>query len=98
MKSRLMFENYTDSFFNDKIILKSQQRFESDHHEMYTEEVNKIALSSSDNKRLQTFDKITTYPHGTNAFKVCESEMMIVRELLVEKYVNCPFYDKTILQ
>ena len=93
-----MFENYTDSFFNDKIILKSQQRFESDHHEMYTEEVNKIALSSSDNKRLQTFNKITTYPHGTNAFKVCESEMMIVRELLVEKYVNCPFYDKTILQ
>ena len=93
-----MFENYTDSFFNDKIILKSQQRFESDHHEMYTEEVNKIALSSSDNKRLQTFDKITTYPHGTNAFKVCESDMMIVRELLVEKYVNCPFYDKTILQ
>ena len=98
MKSRLMFENYTDSFFNDKIILKSQQRFESDHHEMYTEEVNKIALSSSDNKRLQTFGKITTYPHGTNAFKVCESDMMIVRELLVEKYVNCPFYDKTILQ
>ena len=98
MKSRLMFENYTNSFFNDKIILKSQQRFESDHHEMYTEEVNKIALSSSDNKRLQTFDKITTYPHGTNAFKVCESEMMIVRELLVEKYVNCPFYDKAILQ
>ena len=93
-----MFENYTDSFFNDKIILKWQQRFESDHHEMYTEEVNKIALSSSDNKRLQTFDKITTYPHGTNAFKVCESDMMIVRELLVEKYVNCPFYDKTILQ
>ena len=98
MKSRLMFENYTDSFFNDKIILKSQQRFESDHHEMYTEEVNKIALSSSDNKRLQTFDKITTYPHGTNAFKVCESEMMIVKDLFVEKYVNCPFHDKIILQ
>ena len=93
-----MFENYTDSFFNDKIILKSQQRFESDHHEMYTEEVNKIALSSSDNKRLQTFDKITTYPHGTNAFKVCESEMMIVKDLFVEKYVNCPFHDKIILQ
>ena len=43
---------------------------------MYTEEVNKIALSSSDNKRLQTSDKITTYPYGTNAFKVCESEML----------------------
>ena len=79
IKRRLMFENYTDSLFNDKIILKSQQRFKSDHHEVYTEEINKIALSSNDDKRLQTFDKITTYPYGTNVFKLCESEMMIMR-------------------
>ena len=51
-----MFKNYTDCLFNDKIILKSQQRFKSDHHEVYTEEVNKIALSSDDNKRLQIRD------------------------------------------
>ena len=43
---------------------------------VYTEQINKIALSSNDDKRLQTFDKITTYPHGTNAFKVCESKML----------------------
>ena len=78
-----MFENYTDSLFNDKIILKSQQIFKSDHHEVCPEEVNKIALRSSYNKRLQTFDKITTYPLETNAFKVCESEMIIVRDLFV---------------
>ena len=42
IKRRLMFENYTDCLFNDKFILKSQQRFKSDHHEVYTEEVNKI--------------------------------------------------------
>ena len=41
-----------------------------------TEEINKIALSSNDGKRLQTFDKITTYPYVTNAFKECESEML----------------------
>ena len=52
---------------------------------MYTEEVNKIASSSSDDKRLQTSDKITTYPYGTNAFKVCESEMIVVRDLFVKK-------------
>ena len=45
---------------------------------MYTEEVNKIALSSNDDKRIQTFDRITTYPYGTNAFKVCENEMRYV--------------------
>ena len=43
---------------------------------MYTEEVSKIALSSNDDKRLQTFDRIATYQYGTNAFKVCESEML----------------------
>ena len=35
-----------------------------------------MIISSNDDKRLQTFDKITTYPYGTNAFKVCESEML----------------------
>ena len=73
-----MFENYKDCLFNDKIILKSQQRFKSDHHKTYTEKLNKIALISDDDKRLQAFDKITTYPQGTNVFKVCESEMLMV--------------------
>ena len=52
-----MFENYKDSLFNDKIILRSQQRFRSDHHKMYTEEVNNIALSGNDDKRIQIWYK-----------------------------------------
>ena len=66
-----MFKNYTFSLLNDKIILKSQQRFKSECHNVYTEQVNKIFLSSNDDKRLQTFDKITTYSYGKNTFKVC---------------------------
>ena len=76
IKRRLMFENYKDSLFNNKTIMRSQLRFKSNHHNVYTQEVNRIALISSDNKRLQTFDRITTYPYGANAFKVCESEML----------------------
>ena len=76
VKRRLMFEKYKVSLFNNKTIIQSQLRFKSDHHHVYTEEVNKIALNSSDNKRLQTFDRVRTYRHGTNAFKVCESEML----------------------
>ena len=91
IKRRLMIKNYEDCRLNNKIILKSQQRFKSDHHEVYTEEINKIALSSNYDKRLQTFDKITTYPSGSNVFKVCESEMMIVRDFFVKKYADCPF-------
>ena len=59
-----MFENYTNSLFNDKIILQSQQRFKRDRHSVYAEQINKIALSSNDDNRLQTFNKITTYPYG----------------------------------
>ena len=40
---------------------------------MYTEEVNNIALSTNDDKKLQTSDRITTYPYGT-------SEMMMINK------------------
>ena len=44
---------------------------------MYSEEVNKIAPNNNDDKRMQTFNIVTIYPYGTNAFKVCENEMLI---------------------
>ena len=98
IKRGLMFENYKDCLFNGEVILKSQQRFKSDHHKVYTEEVNKVVLSSNDDKRLQTFDRIETYLYGTNAFKACESEMMTVRGLFVENYADFLLYDEIILQ
>ena len=80
IKRELTFKNYKDSLLINEIVTKSQHRFRSDHHKVYTEEVNKIALSSNDDKRIQTFDRITTYPYGTNAFKVCENEMLAKRK------------------
>ena len=47
-----MFKNYKDYNFNDKTILKLQKRFKSDHHNVYTEQINNIALSSNFDKRL----------------------------------------------
>ena len=41
-----------------------------------TEQINKISVSSNDDKRLQLFDKIITHPYGTNASKVCENKMV----------------------
>ena len=64
-KREITFENYKDCLFNVEVILKSQQRFKIYYHKVYTEEVNKIALSSNDDKRLQTFDGIETYSYGT---------------------------------
>ena len=78
-----MYENYKDCLLNDKILLKSKQSFKSYYHDVYIEEINKIALSSNDDKRLETSDRITTYPYGTNAFKVCESEILRCKRLIL---------------
>ena len=78
-----MFQNFKDCLSSNKNVYRSQQTFKSYNHDVYTEEVNKIALSANDDKRLQTHDKITTYPYGTNAFKVCESEMLKCKRLIL---------------
>ena len=67
----------------------SQQRFKKDHHRVHTEEVDMVALNRNDDKRLYTFNRITTYPHGTNAFKVCESEMLVIKKAIpIKLYYN----------
>ena len=48
------FNDYKDCLLKNEIVLKSQQKFKSEAHNVYTEEVNKIALSNNGDKRLQT--------------------------------------------
>ena len=81
VKREITFKNYADALFNDEVIIRSQERFRSDHHKVCTEEVNKIALSSNDDKRIQRFDKVTTFPYGTNVFKACEIEILSKNKL-----------------
>ena len=94
VKRELTFKNHVDCLFNGEVIKRSQQMFRSNHHRIYTEEVNKIALSSNDDKRIQTFDKVTTYPYGTNVFKICENEMFLNEK---EKRLLCTI-DQLIIQ
>ena len=83
IKRMLMFKNYKNCLLNDRTLLKSQQTFKSDYHNVYTEEIYKIELSSNDDKRLQTSDRIKTCPYGTNAFKVCQSGMLKCKRLIL---------------
>ena len=61
---------------NIEIILALQQRFKSEVHNVYTEKINKVALSSIYDKRLQTFDTIKSYPYWYNYLKVCKTELL----------------------
>ena len=58
------FDDYKKCLLIGEVILKSQQRFKSKGHDVYAENINKIALSSNDDKRLISSDKITSYPFG----------------------------------
>ena len=43
---------------NSETILKTQQRFKSKRHNVFNEEIYKIALSSNVDKRIQSIDSI----------------------------------------
>ena len=64
IKKMTKLDDYKKCLLNDKVILKSQQRFISNKHDIYTENVNKIALSNNDDKRIILSNKITSYPYG----------------------------------
>ena len=69
IKRMIKFIDYKNCLLKDELILKSQQRFISKKHHVYTENIyteniNKIALSNNDDKRVVSSDKITSYPYG----------------------------------
>ena len=64
IKKTIKFNDYKKCLLNGEIILKSQQRFISNKHDVFTEDVNKIALSKDDDKRIVSPDKISSYPYG----------------------------------
>ena len=52
IKRCIMFDNYLECLEEKKKIFKSQKGFRSDAHNVYTQEINKVALSFEDDKRL----------------------------------------------
>ena len=75
MKQILKFNECKSYLLNNETILISQQKLRSEAHNVYTEEINEIALSNNDDKKLPAFYKIISYPYGVNAGKVCKAEL-----------------------
>ena len=48
----------------------------SETHDMFKEEVNKIVLRSNDDSILKTFYEIVSCPYSANAGKVCKAELL----------------------
>ena len=72
---------------NNKLILKIQKRFKSEKYNVFTGEINKDALSSNDDKRMQAIGSIETYAYGTSKDLICKKEN-IKRSNITKQYKN----------
>ena len=64
IKREIKFQDYKTRLKNNRTILRTQQRFRSEAHNVFTEKVNKISLSANGGKRMQKPDGVTTYFYG----------------------------------
>ena len=64
VKKMLIFDDHKNCLFTNSKVLRSQQRFKSENHSVYTENINRIALSCDDDKRIVATDGISSYPYG----------------------------------
>ena len=74
VKTDSLKKSHKEFIKNNKSISKTQERFKSERRNVFTEEVNKIALSSNDNKSMESVDSRETYAYGTTKDPVSEKE------------------------
>ena len=58
IKQEIKFRDDKECLKNNKLILKSQQRFVREAHSVFTEKFNKIALGAYDDKRIQMSGRV----------------------------------------
>ena len=63
-------ENYKEFIKNNRLILKSLQKFRVEKHNVFTEEVNKIVLTDNDDKGMQSIYSIEIYTYEINEEKI----------------------------
>ena len=71
-KRNFQFDDYRECLFSRKEQYRKMNVIRSQCHENYTEEINKIALSSDDNKRVIIANGIHTLAYGHTNLKNCK--------------------------
>jgi hypothetical protein len=70
VKKTIKHDDYRDCLFNGKEQRRPMNVIRSHHHDVHTEQVNKIALSADDDKRVIMDDKIHTMAYGHYQLKL----------------------------
>ena len=75
-----------NKFVKSKSVLKTQQRFKRESHNVFIEVINKIALIKNDDKRMQLIDSTETFGNERR-YTTCEKK--IKRYKMIQKYLTC---------
>ena len=76
---RIVFDKTIKNSLKDsKLLLKTQQKFKSERHSVFSEEINEIASSLNDYKRIQSIDSIETCEYGTSKDQGSEKKRLNV--------------------
>ena len=67
--------------------MKTQQRFKSKRHNVFTEEINKIVVCSNDDKRMQSINLIEKYVCGMSKILASEQELIKCNNIM-KRYKN----------
>ena len=67
-------DNLKEFMKNNNLILKIWQKSTIERYNVFTKEINKIALISNDDKRMQSIALIEMYAYGTSKEIVSEKE------------------------
>ena len=78
IKKMIKFNDYIECLLDDEVILKSQHV--SKKHDVYTENINKIALSNNNDKRIVSSNKISSYPYGYTCNNYNESVQVFKKD------------------
>ena len=85
-------ESHEKFIKNNKLMLKTQQRFKSQNHNVFAEDISIIALSLNDDKRIQSIVSIETHAYGTSKDLVCQKEEMKCSNIMKQcKMINVDY-------
>ena len=73
-KIKIDIDSIKEFIKNNKSILNIQQRFKSEGHNVFTEEINTISLNSNNDKRILSIDSMQAYEYGTYKDLVSDKE------------------------
>ena len=83
-KNNIYIDSIKEFIKNGKLISKIQKWFKSEWHNVFNEEIKKIALSSNDDKKIQSIDSIETHAYGKSKDLVSDNKEIKCNNIITQ--------------